>query len=54
MSHIGAPGTFLIEHFLPWIRKIMMEYQEQEDMENELFVPKASKFSNAYYTKNVN
>ena len=50
----AAPGLFLIELFLPWIEKIMFAYQEQKELENDLFNPKGIKYSNAYYTKKVN
>jgi hypothetical protein len=51
---ICAPGLFLIELFLPWIEKIMLSYQEQEEPENDLFNSKGIKHSKAYYTKKVN
>lgn len=47
-----AAGTFLIEHFYPWIQKIMNAYQEQKEFD-DLFIPK-SKYFKANYTKKVN
>jgi hypothetical protein len=32
----------------------MLSYQEQKELENDLFNPKGIKYSNAYYTKKVN
>ncbi len=49
----GAQGESLIEHFLPWIQKIILAYQEQKESENYFLKPK-NKFSNAYYTKKLN
>ena len=51
---VCAPDALLFEHFLPWIKKIMVAYQEPEVTENDQFVPKDSKFSIGYYTKKVN
>lgn len=49
-----AEGLSLIEHFLPWIPKHMLVYQDQESNDNDLFDPKPRKFSKVYYMKNVN
>jgi len=32
----------------------MLAYQEQKENENDLFIPESTKFSKAYYTKNMN
>lgn len=48
---LGAPDEFLIEHFLPWIQKIMLSYQEQKEPEKDLFEPKSIKYSKGHYTK---
>jgi len=39
---------------LPWIHQIIIAYQEQEDQENDLFIPKNITYSKAYYTKKMN
>ena len=50
----GAPGLFLFEHFLPWIYKIMLAYQEQKEKENDFLISTGTKYSKAYYSKKVN
>jgi len=50
----GAESLSLIEHFLPWIHKIMLAYQDQETSENDPFTSKTHGFSKSYYTKKVN
>jgi hypothetical protein len=50
----SAPDAFSFEHFLPWIWKIMLAYQDSENNENDEFTPRDSKFSKAYYTKKIN
>ena len=52
---LRAPGEFTIELFLPWIHKIMLAYQEKKEEEHDdLYILSGTKYSKAYYTKNVN
>ncbi len=50
----SAPERLVFEHFLPWIWKIMLAYQEQEEGESDEFAPKINYSSNLYYTRKVN
>lgn len=52
--HVGGLSAFCFEHFLPWIHKIMLAYQEQEDSKNPLFGRKINGFSEGYYKKKLN
>ena len=42
------------EHFLPWIWKIMLSYQDKEDHEKDDLLPHDTNFSKGYYNKKVN
>lgn len=48
---LSAPSAFPFELFLPWIRKLMLAYLEQKELENDLFTLTDTKYPNAYYTK---
>ena len=50
----GTPDAFLFEHFLPWLYKIMIAYQNQQDIQDDELIPQGNKFSKGYYTKKVN
>gem|GEM_PF-5065698 len=47
----SAPDPLLFEPFLPWIYKIMLAYQEQEEPENGSSKPDGIRYSRSYYTK---
>ncbi len=49
-----APEGLSFEHFLPWIDKIMLAYQDNKGSEKDEIVPQGTKFSKGYYTKKVN
>ncbi len=46
-----APDALLFEHFLPWIWKIILAYQEQEETETENYSPEGIRYSKSYYIK---
>jgi len=46
-----APERLSFEHFLPWIYKIMLAYQEQEELETENYSPEGIRYSKSYYIK---
>jgi len=50
----GAQSAFLVELFLPWIHNLMLAYQDQKELENDVFTPKTNRFSEGYYTKKLN
>ena len=47
----GAGLSF--EHFLPWIWKIMIAYQDNDDEKDDL-LPQNANFYKGYYNKKVN
>jgi hypothetical protein len=47
-------SAFSFEHFLPWIYKIIISYQEQRNIKNDIFSPENIKYSETYYTKKIN
>ncbi|OGG16064.1 hypothetical protein A3D77_01990 [Candidatus Gottesmanbacteria bacterium RIFCSPHIGHO2_02_FULL_39_11] len=53
-SHASAPEEPVIEHFLPWIQKIMLAYEIKSTDETDPFPPEGIKLSKGYYTKKVN
>ncbi len=50
----SAQGAFLVELFLPRIHNLMLAYQDQKELKNDLFQPKHTGFSEGYYTKKLN
>ena len=49
-----CPWGLSFEHFLPWIQKLILVYQDQEDTQNDQFIPPGTTVSKAYYTKKLN
>ena len=47
----SAPERLSFEHFLPWIYKIILDYQEPKDFDNEQSTLEGIRYSKAYYTK---
>jgi hypothetical protein len=37
---LSTASAFSFEHFLPWVHKIILLYQEQKDTENDIFLSK--------------
>ncbi|NTU47319.1 hypothetical protein HGA88_06895 [Candidatus Roizmanbacteria bacterium] len=50
----GAEGLCLIEHFLPWVSKIMAAYQELKPNDSDSFEPITPHFSDAFYSRKIN
>ena len=48
------PDAFSFEHFLPWIYKIMLTYQDSEKHTGEEMLPQGSSFSKGYYSEKLN
>jgi len=41
----GAPDEHSFEHFLPWIYKIMLTYQDEEQSDSKQMLPQGASFS---------
>jgi hypothetical protein len=50
----GAPDALSFEHFLPWIWKIMLAYQDPDKKCGEEMLPQGTSFSKGYFSKKVN
>jgi hypothetical protein len=50
----SAPDALSFEHFLPWIWKIMLAYQEPDKKCSEEMLPQGTGFSKGYFSKKVN
>ena len=53
-SSLGAPDALSFEHFLPWIWKIILAYQDPDSNNGEQMLPQGTSFSKGYYSKKVN
>ena len=53
----GAPDALSFEHFLPWIWKLVLVYQEQDSVTDDQILPQGASFSKSkrfYKKRNVN
>ena len=53
-SSFSAPEGLSFEHFLPWIWKLVLVYQDPDNNNGEQMLPQGTSFSKGYYTKKVN
>ena len=50
----SAPDALSFEHFLPWIHKIILAYQDSDKSNAEQMLPQGTSFSKGYYSKKMN
>jgi len=41
------------EHFLPWIQKLMLAYQDEKSVNSEELLPQGASYSKGYFLENV-
>ena len=50
----SAPDALSFEHFLPWIHKIMLAYNDPDNNTGEEMLPQGTSFSKGYISKKAN
>ena len=54
LNFFSGPDALSFEHFLPWIWKIMLAYDDPDKNSGEEMLPQGTSFSKGYYSNKVN